>query len=63
MTLPYKEYRCQYCHKLLLKGILVESVIEVKCRACHTMNLIKSSTLNELLCAVSSCPHRLAIAN
>ncbi|MDO8499411.1 MAG: hypothetical protein Q7S66_02015 [bacterium] len=61
MALGFKEYRCHRCKKLLFKGILVESVIELKCKACQNMNVIESSKFDELLCAVFPCPHRVAV--
>jgi len=60
-TVGFKEYRCQECKKLLFKGLLVESVIEVKCKNCHAMNTIESSKFDELLCAVYPCPHRVTV--
>lgn len=60
-TICLKEYRCQECKKLLFKGALVESVVEVRCKQCHSMNTVKSSALNELLCAVVPCPHRITV--
>lgn len=62
-AIGFKEYRCHGCQKLLFKGLLVESVIEVKCRNCHVMNTIESSKFDELLCAVYPCPHRIAVAS
>ena len=61
MSLCLKEYRCQTCKKLLFRGVLVESVIEVKCKSCHTMNTVESSTHDKLLCAVFPCPNRIAV--
>ncbi|MDD2796861.1 MAG: hypothetical protein PHE76_02780 [Candidatus Pacebacteria bacterium] len=40
-----KEYRCEYCNKLFFKGNIKEATIEVKCRYCKNMNLIKIATL------------------
>lgn len=61
MMVPYKEFRCTSCHKLLFKGILVESTVEIKCRHCHSMNTIEESQFNEMLCAVVPCPHRVTV--
>lgn len=61
MSVAYREYRCEKCHKLLFKGLLIESEIEVKCKQCHTLNVVKASQFNELLCAIAKCPHRIAI--
>lgn len=58
MKLPYKEYRCQFCKKLLFKGLLIESVVEIKCRSCQTLNTLESSQLDKFLCTVSPCPYR-----
>ncbi len=60
-TICLREYRCQACKKLLFKGALVESVIELRCKHCHYTNIIESSAFNELLCAVYPCPHRLTV--
>lgn len=49
------------CRKLLFKGFLVESVIEIKCRSCQTINTLESSQSDELMCLVSPCPYRKSI--
>lgn len=41
----FKEYRCEYCNKLFFKGDIKEGTIEVKCRYCKNMNLIKAVVL------------------
>ncbi|MBI4272729.1 Com family DNA-binding transcriptional regulator [Candidatus Uhrbacteria bacterium] len=61
MPLPYHEYRCQTCKKLLFKGVLVESEIEIKCRSCHQMNVIAASDMNEYLCGIKNCPGRIPL--
>jgi phage FluMu protein Com len=61
MGVVYKEYRCNNCHKLFFKGILVEGELEVKCKACHEVTVHHASAFNELLCLVSPCPHRVAL--
>lgn len=63
MSCPLKEYRCYGCQKLLFKGVVVESVIEIKCRACHEMNEIVEHSLNEYMCGVVPCPHRVPVGN
>ena len=40
-----KEYRCEYCNKLFFKGDIKEATIEVKCRYCKNINLIKTVIL------------------
>lgn len=61
MNLPIKEYRCNVCKKLLFKGLLIESVIEIKCRSCQTMNTLENSRSDDFLCLVSPCPYRKKI--
>lgn len=61
MAGEYKDYRCQSCHKLLLRGWLAEGKIEIKCRHCQTLNTISSSRFNELLCAIAKCPGRVTV--
>lgn len=61
MALSLREFRCHSCHHLLFKGLLVESEIEIKCKACSELNVFKSSQYNELLCAIPICPGRVAI--
>ncbi len=60
-AIGFKEYRCKDCKKLMFKGILVESVVEVKCKTCHTMNTIESSKFDQLLCGVYPCPNRVVV--
>ena len=60
MALPYKEYRCKNCKKLLFRGFLAEGEVEVKCKACHELTTVRESKFNAMLCAVLPCPHRLA---
>lgn len=37
-----KDYRCQHCNKLFFKAIILEAVIEIKCRSCKKISLIKN---------------------
>ena len=61
MGIPYREHRCQNCKKLLFKGLLIEGEIEVKCKHCHEMSVLKESAMNEYMCAIQHCPNRIAI--
>lgn len=61
MNQSIKEYRCKDCNKLLFRGLLIESVIEIKCRSCQAMNMIESSKSDEYVCLVSPCPYRQKI--
>ena len=59
-----QEYRCDLCHKLLFKGILIESVIEVKCKRCHNITSFKGHQESEFVCLNSPhCPHRITTAD
>ncbi len=61
MTIPFKEYRCTACHKLLFKGWLVESAIEIKCKGCHEMNTIEASSADAFMCGILPCPNRIPV--
>lgn len=54
----YKEYRCNSCHKLLFKGVLVDSEVEVKCRGCGGLNTFHGISQERLLCYKEQCPNR-----
>lgn len=54
-----QEYRCTHCHKLFFKGLLIEGSVEVKCRYCHSLNLIHANETNELICLIKNCPNRI----
>ncbi len=55
----YGEYRCKGCEKLLFKGVLVESEIEVKCKRCGKMNAFVGIPEDSLLCFVPNCANRV----
>ena len=54
-----KEYRCTNCHKLLFKGILLDSTVEIKCRGCSTLVTFKGEPSSDYLCLTQNCPHRV----
>lgn len=56
----YKEYRCKNDGKLLLKGILIESEIEIKCKRCGQINVISGENTNDFICLIKNCPGRVA---
>ncbi len=60
MTVPYKDFRCKTCHKLLFRGWITEGEVEIKCKACHELTTVQESKFEEMLCAVLPCPHRIA---
>lgn len=53
------EYRCTECRKLLFKGILVDSVVEAKCRGCGVMNTFTGIAKERLLCLKPECVRRV----
>jgi phage FluMu protein Com len=61
MSCVLKEYRCHGCQKLLFKGVIVDSVIEIKCKTCHVLNAIEERSANEYLCGIVPCPHRVPV--
>lgn len=61
--MPYKEYRCPSCHKLLFKGLLVDSTVEVKCRGCGGLNPFTGESKGKLLCYKEECGNRKTMAD
>ncbi|MEK7619559.1 MAG: Com family DNA-binding transcriptional regulator [Patescibacteria group bacterium] len=61
MVLSYNEYRCPHCGKLMFKGLLVDSEIEIKCRSCRQLNVVQSSSHDAYLCMKKECPNRIRI--
>jgi len=57
-SLFYKEYRCPNDQKLLFKGILINSEVEVKCRLCKQLILIQGEAENKYICKKHDCPFR-----
>lgn len=64
MSCPlHSEFRCKYCGKLLFKGFLIDGEIEVKCKNCHEMTVLKNSSENEYICMKKGCPHRVGFCS
>ena len=59
MNNRYKEYRCKKCRKLLIKGVILEGDIEIKCKQCHEMTIVIESSVEEYLCGILQCPGRI----
>jgi len=58
--MEYQEYRCHTCRKLLFKGVLVDSQVEVKCRGCAGLSTFHGVPSEKLLCFKEHCPGRRA---
>lgn len=56
----YQNFRCSSCDKLLFKGILVDSGVEVKCRGCGAMNEFKGVSKDRLICFKPECSGRVS---
>lgn len=54
-----REYRCTNCPKLLFKGVLVDSAVEIKCKGCGSLVTFTGENKNALLCLKQSCPNRV----
>lgn len=61
--MPYKEYRCPTCNKLLFKGLLVDSEVEVKCRGCGNLHPFTGMSKAKLLCYKEGCGNRKTMAD
>jgi len=35
--LELNNYRCLYCHKLLFKALLIQAIVEIKCKNCKNI--------------------------
>jgi phage FluMu protein Com len=57
----FKEYRCPACDKLLFKGLLVDSEVEVKCRGCGNLHSFSGVPKEQLVCYKENCPNRKKI--
>lgn len=55
----YKEYRCPNDNKLLFKGILISSSVEVKCRTCKEIIVIKGEAVEPYICKKLDCANRV----
>jgi len=51
----YKEYRCTECKKLLFRGILIESEIEIKCKGCRQLIVLHGAPAPECRCDKAQC--------
>ena len=51
----YQQYRCPSCAKLLFKGVLVDSEVEVKCRGCGALSTFHGISKDMLLCFKEGC--------
>ncbi len=56
--MSYKEYRCTTCGRLLFKGLLVDSAVEVKCRGCGNLCMFSGESKDKLICFIENCPRR-----
>jgi len=59
----YKEYRCPSCNKLLFKGLLVDSEVEVKCRGCGNLTPFTGESKGKLLCYKEGCGNRKTMSD
>jgi phage FluMu protein Com len=46
-TPTYSDHRCD-CGKLLCKGFIYDGEIEIKCKRCGSLNVIKSESNDDL---------------
>ncbi len=54
-----KEYRCTECTKLLCKGVLIGSEIEIKCKGCGALVRFVGESPDALMCYIKDCPGRV----
>ncbi len=56
-----KEFRCKDCKKLLFKGVLIEGVVEIRCKSCHGTTVFEATELKEYFCGIRDCPAKVLI--
>lgn len=61
METLYKEFRCKNCKKLLFKGLLIESEIEIKCKRCKELNSFQGESKDLLICMKVECLNRMSL--
>lgn len=59
MSSILREYRCPKCQKLLFKGLLVGSEIEIKCQRCREIQILQGESEEPLLCYKAECANRV----
>ncbi len=55
----YLEYRCKECNKLLFKGVLIDSEIEVKCKRCNGLSIFQGESKEKYICWKTPCSGRI----
>lgn len=60
MDTLYKEHRCKNCEKLLFRGLLIGSEIEIKCKRCKELNKFTGESKDTLICMNINCLNRLS---
>lgn len=56
-----KEYRCTECAKLLCKGVLIGSTVEIKCKGCGALVRFVGESPDVLMCYIKDCPRRVTL--
>lgn len=59
----HQEFRCQKCEKLLFKGVLVDSEVEVKCKRCSFVNQYQGELSSKYVCLIKECPGRVTVGS
>ena len=54
------DYRCEHCKKLFFKGEVLSATIEIKCKSCKNISVIKGK--NCLLWSLNDLPNDLSSA-
>jgi phage FluMu protein Com len=57
----YKEFRCSKCDKLMFKGVLIDSKVEIKCKRCGQINLYTGELAEKFICLTENCPSRVKV--
>jgi|GEM_PF-2737690 len=61
MTEQLRDYRCLTCNKLLFKGNLVDSIVEIKCKGCKQINIFANKDGKDDFRSTGSTPSGQAV--
>lgn len=59
MVTEIREYRCPVDNKLLFKGLVVEGIVEIKCKHCKETHRFEPTPMDDIICRKIGCQNRV----